>query len=120
MVATRLVVRRLEPWSILKMSLLFYTGMWLAFLTALFVLWMGAASVGVVRNIEDFFDSVGFTDFRFEPARLLVGSVLFALVVVVVGTVANVIGAMLYNLIAEVLGGIRIVVSDDDTGRRRV
>ncbi len=100
--------------------MVFYAGMWLALLTALFVLWLGASTVGVISNVEDFMDSIGFTDFRFEPVRLLIGSVILAMVLVVVGTVLNVIGAVLYNLIADVLGGIRIVVSDDDVGRRRV
>ena len=41
-------------------------------------------------------------------------------VLVVAGTFGNVIMALLYNLISEVVGGLKVSLGEDDKGRRSV
>ena len=111
---TRAVVRHLDPWSVGKVSLLFYLSAYVVVLTALVLLWGAAASAGVIDNVEGFMDSLGFTNFRFLPGRLLQGTVVGGLVLAVAGAVANVVMAVLYNLISDVVGGVRITLADDE------
>src|SRR4051812_13234927 len=47
-------VRRVDVWSVLKVSVCFYLCALVVFLSAGIVLWTIADSVGVVSNVEDF------------------------------------------------------------------
>lgn len=117
---TRAVVRRIDPWTVLKVSLLFYLAMFVVLMTAGVLLWTAARSAGVVDNVESFMDSIGFTDFRFLPNRILRASFLGGLVMVVAGTAGNVLMTVLYNLISDVVGGLTLTLTDDDRGRKKI
>lgn len=110
---TRAIVQRVDPWAVLKVSALFYLSMFLVVLAAAVLLWVVATSVGLVDNIEDFMSSIGFTDFRFLPGQLFRASALGGLVLVVAGTAGNVLLTLLYNLLADVAGGVAITLTDD-------
>jgi hypothetical protein len=114
------VLKRLDPFSVLKVSLLFYLSMFLILLIAAVLLWGAAESIGVVENFESFMDSIGFTDFTFEAPQLLRGAGLGGAVLVLAGTFGNVVMAVLYNLISDVVGGIKVTLGEDDRGRRSV
>jgi hypothetical protein len=116
--ASRVVVRAVDPWSVLKVSLLFYLSVFVILLVASMLLWAAANSIGVVENIESFMDSIGFTDFTFEAGQLLRASALGGGVLVVAGTFGNVVMAVLYNLISEVVGGLRVTLGEDESARR--
>ena len=118
--ASRVVIKRLNAVSVLKVSLLFYLSMFLILLVAAVLLWAAAHTIGVVGNIESFMDSIGFTDFSFEGPLLLRGTALGGAVLVLAGTFGNVVMALLYNLISEVVGGIKITLGEDSAGRRSV
>ena len=118
--SSRVVLKRLDPFSVLKVSLLFYLSMFLILLIAAVLLWGAAESVGVVGNFESFMDSIGFTDFTFEAPQLLRGAGLGGAVLVFAGTFGNVVMAVLYNLISDVVGGIKVTLGEDDRGRRSV
>lgn len=113
-------MKKLDPWSVLKVSLLFYLSLFLILLVAMVLLWGAANSIGVIGNIESFMDSIGFTDFTFEAAQLLRGAALGGAVLVVAGTFGNVVMAVLYNLIGEVVGGLKVTLGEDETGRRAI
>jgi hypothetical protein len=115
---SRVVVRSVDTWSVLKISLLFYLSVFVVLLVASMLLWAAASAIGIVENIESFMDSIGFTDFSFEAGQLLRGSALGGAVLVVAGTFGNVVMAVLYNLISEVVGGLRITLGEDETARR--
>jgi hypothetical protein len=51
---------------------------------------------------------------------MLRASIVGGLVLVVMGTGANVLFAVLYNLISDVVGGIEVTVLEDDPGSRTV
>jgi hypothetical protein len=118
--ASKVVIKRLNAISVLKVSLLFYLSMFLILLVAAVLLWGAATTIGVVGNIESFMDSIGFEDFTFEPPVLLRGAALGGAVLVLTGTLGNVIMALLYNLISEVVGGVKVTLGEDSAGRRSV
>jgi hypothetical protein len=115
---SRVIVRRIDPWSVLKVSMLFYLCMFVVLLIAGILLWAAAAAIGVIENFESFMSSIGFTDFRFLPAQILRVSALGGLVLVLAGTAGNVLMTVLYNLISDVVGGLRMTLADDDRPRR--
>ncbi len=111
--STVVVLRRIRPASVLRVSILFYLSLCLALFTAGVLLWLAANAIGLVGNIEGFMDDVGFTDFRLQAGPLLVGSGLISVVLVATGSLANFLMAVLYNLIGDVVGGIKVVLTED-------
>jgi hypothetical protein len=55
----RRIVRHIEPWSVLKISLLFYAALFLIVCVASALLWGAARTAGTVDNAESFITSVG-------------------------------------------------------------
>ena len=110
---SRVVVRRVDPWSVLKLSLLFYLCVCLVLLVAGSILWAGASAAGVVENIEGFVSDIGFDDFRFVAADILRASTIGGLVLVVSGTLANTLLAVLFNLMGDVVGGLKVTLAED-------
>jgi hypothetical protein len=115
---SQVVLRRVEPWSVFKLSLVFYLCVCLVLLVAGVMLWLGASASGVVGNIEGFFQDAGFEGFTFSSGVLLRGFALGGLVLVVAGTIANLLLAMLFNLMSDVVGGIRVTLTEDLRGKR--
>jgi hypothetical protein len=77
------------------------------------LLWAGASAIGVIGNIESFMVDIGFEDFRFIPSKLFGGLALGGLVLVVAGTVANVLLTALFNLMSDVVGGLKLTLQED-------
>lgn len=116
----RLVVRRIEPWTVLKFSVLLFATLYLVILVAGLVLWTAATATGLRENIEKFVgDLIASEDFRILGPTMFRASVVGGLVLVVMGTGANVLFAVLYNLISDVVGGIVVVFEERPTRRRK-
>jgi hypothetical protein len=116
---TRVVLRKLDAWTVLKLSLVYYLALFVVILVAGALLWAGASAAGVVGNIENFMVDIGFEDFKFEPGQLLSGVALGGLVLVVAGTFANVLMTALFNLMSDVVGGLRLTLQEDPDQPRR-
>lgn len=116
----RLVVRRVEPWTVLKFSVLLFATLYLVFLVAGLVLWAAATATGLRENIEKFIgELIASNDFKILGPTMLRASIVGGLVLVVMGTGANVLMAVLYNLISDVIGGITVVFEERPTRRRQ-
>lgn len=117
----RRIVRRVDPWTVLKFSLLFYLCLFLIAMVAAVVLWLIAAAAGTLQGVEDFIKDLGdFKTFKFNGPALLAAFSLVGLVLVVIGTAANVLLAILFNLIGDLTGGIRVTVIEEESTRRPV
>ena len=115
----RRVIRKVDPWSVLKVSILFYLCIFVVVLVAGVVLWLMAAALGVINNVEKFIgDLFALTDFRFEAGQILRAAAVGGGILVVLGSGANVLAAVLYNLISDVVGGVEVAVLEEDTGSR--
>jgi hypothetical protein len=114
----RLVVRRVEPWTVLKFSVLLYVTMYLVILVAGFVLWAAASATGLRHNVEKFIgDLIASDNFTILGPTVAKASVLGGALLVGLGTGANVLLTVLYNLIADVVGGV-VVLFEERPGRR--
>jgi hypothetical protein len=115
----RWVVRRIEPWTVFRVSLVFYAALLVMWLVAGSLLWLVATAGGVIDNTEGVIEELfALETFRFEPGVILRSSLLGGVVLALVGTGGNVVLAVLYNLIVEVAGGIEVVLADEQPPRR--
>lgn len=110
----RRVVRKIDTWSVLKVSALFYLSLVLVLLIAGVLLWAAGSVVGAVDGVEKFMRAIGFEDFRFVGSQLLRGFTAAGLVFVLLGTGLSVLVAVIYNLISDLVGGIELTVLEED------
>jgi hypothetical protein len=111
----RQMIRRVDLWTVLKVSVCFYLTGLLVTLAAGVVLWWIASVVGVIGNVENFMgDLLSSDDFEFLSWRILRGSMLIGLVVVCLMVVVTVLAAAFYNLFAELLGGVEITITEEE------
>ncbi|MFL6205249.1 MAG: DUF3566 domain-containing protein [Acidimicrobiales bacterium] len=178
------VVRHIEPWSVLKVSVLFFTSIFLIICVASALLWNAGRSAGVIDDVESFITSLGFGNcediqgddapdtsstettisgggaqvgagtsttatvaeqpqderstipdeegkcgegqrlvggFKFEDARIFESFALGGIVLVLSGAAFSVVMALLFNLISDLTGGVRVTVlhEEPDGPRRR-
>ncbi len=116
----RRLVRHIEPWSVLKMSLIFYFCLWVILLIAGVILWRFAVTAGTVDNVENFIKELfALETFTFNPDQIFRVSALGGLVMVVAGSGFTVLMAVLFNLISDLIGGVRMTVVEEETARPR-
>ena len=112
----RQTIRRVDLWTVLKISICFYLTALVVILFAGVCLWWIASAVGIVSNIENFIgDLVNSKDFVFLSWNVLRASTLVGLVLVCLMVVCTVLAAAFYNLFASVLGGIEVVVVEEES-----
>ena len=110
---SRLIIRRVDPWTVLKFSALLYVSAYFVIFVAGIVLWSVATAAGVRGNIESFIgELIASERFEFKAGQILRSSIYGGAVLVVVGTFFNVLLAVLFNLISDVVGGIGISVEE--------
>ncbi|MEY2433899.1 MAG: hypothetical protein QOC92_3624 [Acidimicrobiaceae bacterium] len=112
------IVRHVDPWSVLKLSLLFYACLFVVIMVAGTVLWNLAGAAGTIASIESFIKDIGaFKTFTFKGTTIFRASFLAGLILVIAGSALNVLLTVLFNLISDLVGGIRISVIEEDTAR---
>lgn len=114
----RRLVRHVEPWSVLKISLIFYFCIWIILLVAGTILWQVADSSGMIDNIEKFIKEIfALKSFTFDATRIFRLYAVGGLVTVVAATGFTVLLSVLFNLISDLTGGVRITVIEEETAR---
>ena len=111
----KVVVRKVEPWSVLKFSLLFYFCLMLVFLLAFVILYWILGVTGVLDSIAKVLSDVGFggtKGFEFHGYWIFSRLFLVGLAGVVVWSLLNMVIAVLYNLVSDVAGGIQITLAE--------
>ena len=107
------VVTRVRPTSVLRFSVLLYVSVWVILLVAGICLWLAASVLGVRANVESLAaDLFASETFSFKSMQMLRASLLGGAAIVGLGTVANVVLAVLYNLISDLVGGVRVVLQE--------
>ena len=113
----RRVIRKIDPWTVLKVTLVFNTIMSLAFVLGTVIFWAIFVNAGIPEKINDLALLIGI-----ENGINLEGAVYFRIVVLlaVVATIAVTgfltLGAVVYNLISDLVGGIEVIVLEETTG----
>jgi hypothetical protein len=115
------IVRRVDPWSVLKVSLLFYFCVWVMVVISGVLLWGVAVGSGAVDNVESFIAEIlALEEFAFDGDQIFRVFALGGLVTVFAVTALTVVLSVLFNLISDLVGGIRLTVIEEETARRIV
>jgi Transmembrane domain of unknown function (DUF3566) len=108
---SRLVLRRLDPWSVLKFSLLFYFCMLLVGLLVFAVIWLVLVNMGVFESVSRFAGNFNL-DLGFPAGTVFKYYILLGLLGVVLWSVGTVLLTLLFNLVNDITGGIEVVLGE--------
>lgn len=100
------------------MALVFNTVLYLVCLVAGVLLWNVATATGTVDNIEQFFEQFGWESFEFNGGELYHNAWIAGLFVAVGLTGLAVLVATVFNLITDLVGGIRVSVLEEEVVAR--
>ena len=117
-----LVVARLEPWSVMKFSFLMSLVAWVVLFVAVALLYYALSSLGVFESIQKTLASVtsstsssGVNLTKWTSASRVLGyTMLLGAVDVILITALATIGAMVYNLVTHLGGGIEVTLKETD------
>lgn len=108
------VIRDIDPWSVFKVGLAFHFVCYFVALISLVLLWNVAQSTGTLDNVENFLESFGWQTFKFDGSQLFANLSILGLFGVVLGTGLWVLLATIFNLITDLVGGVRVTVLEEE------
>lgn len=109
----RVMVRRVNPWSVLRFSLLFYFCLMLVFLLGLGILYAVLDGLGIIDTTEQLLTEVGFPqDFQIDAGYIFRTLFLIGLISTALWAALSVFVAFLYNLISDLVGGIEVTLTE--------
>ena len=108
------VIRDIDPWSVFKVGLAFHLVCYFVTLISLVLLWNVAQSTGTLDNVENFMESFGWETFRFDGSELFGNLWILGLLGVILGTGLWVLLATIFNLITDLVGGVRVTVLEEE------
>jgi hypothetical protein len=117
-----LVIARLEPWSVMKFSFLMSLVAWVVLFVAVAMLYYALSGLGVFATIQRTLSSVtssqnsaGVNLAAWTSASRVLGYTMLAGAVdIVLITVLSTVGAMIYNLVTHLGGGIEVTLKETD------
>jgi hypothetical protein len=107
------VIRHIDPWSVFRVALAAHLVLYFVLLLAGVLLWNVANATGTVDNVERFMESFGWETFEFKGGELFHQAWILGLFAVVGFTGLAVLTATTFNLITDLVGGIRVTVIEN-------
>jgi hypothetical protein len=111
----RRILRRVDTWSVFRFSAVLYLCGLLIFMAAVVGLWILASGAGAIPSIENFITQLfALKKFHFKAVQLFLATFAIGIVWVFAATLFTVVSAVLYNLISDVVGGIELIVLEEE------
>jgi hypothetical protein len=112
-------IRRVDPWSALKVSLLLSVALFFVWMIAVAFLYLVLGGMGVWTklnsNVGDLLTSSGGSGGELvSSSTIFGGALLIGLVNIVLLTAMATIGAFIYNLTTDIVGGVEVTLADRD------
>ena len=114
------VIRDVDAWSVFKVAIVFHAALYIVVLITGFLLWNVGSATGTIDNVEQFLASFGWDSFVFQGAALFRALAFFGLFGIALGAGIWVLAAVVFNLITELVGGIRVTVLEEEVVARTV
>ena len=108
------VVRHVDPWSVFKVAAAFSVVAYGIALIAGVLLWNVAYATGTIDNIERGMESTGWEVFELDGGAIFHNAWIGGLFAAVAMTGLAVLVATLFNLITDLVGGIRLTVLEEE------
>jgi len=117
--ALSMQIRRLDPWSVLKVSLVLSVALFFVRMIAVAFLYLVLGGMGVWSklnsNVGDLLTSAsGSGGELVSSGTIFGGAALIGLVNIVLLTAMATCGAFIYNLTTDIVGGIEVTLADRD------
>jgi hypothetical protein len=114
------VIRDVDAWSVFKVAAVLHAALYVVVLITGFLLWNVGSATGTIDNVEQFLGSFGWDSFEFQGAELFRSFAFFGLFGIVLGAGIWVLAAVVFNLITELVGGIKVTVLEEEVVARTV
>jgi hypothetical protein len=108
----RRIVRKVDPWTVLKASLVFNAVMGLISVLGSWVMWSLVLQKGIPEEIVELFDAVT-VELTIDGPLYFRIVVLLAVIGVIGTTAFMTLGAVVYNLISDLVGGVEVTVLEE-------
>lgn len=115
----RRVVRHIDTWSVFKVAALFVACLWGVVVLASLLIWRAAVTSGSVEDTEDFIVDLGFEDFNFNPQQMFEALLSAGAVIAIAAIFFIWLLTVLFNLICDITGGLRITMIEQDLADAR-
>ena len=112
------VVRHVDTWSVFKVALIFSVFFYAVAMVAGVLLWQVAYATGTIDNVEKFFEGFGWESFDFNGGQIFHNAWIAGLFVAIGLTGLAVLLATLFNLITDLVGGVRFSVLEEEVRTR--
>ncbi|GAA4834954.1 hypothetical protein GCM10023221_09780 [Luteimicrobium xylanilyticum] len=115
----RLVVSRVNPWSVMKMAFLLSIAIGIITVVAAAVVWTILNGMHLFANVNDLVESVVGDETQVNVlqyvafSRTMSMATLIAVANIVLITALSTLGAFLYNIAAALVGGVHVTLTDD-------
>ncbi len=115
---SRRVIRHIDPWSVLTFSVLFHMCVFGAMLLGSVLVWNVAIETGTVENVESFIQQLGdYETFEIKADVMFQAAVMIAGLLTLASSILVVLLTVIFNLISDLIGGIRVTVIEEESVR---
>lgn len=109
-------VLAISAFSVAKVCFLFFITLLVVFIIAGAVLWNFAGASGLILKLNHFVDQlIGSATYHVSGTTILIVFAGLGIVLSIIATIIVFVATMLFNLAAEYIGGISVLIGLDDT-----
>jgi Transmembrane domain of unknown function (DUF3566) len=108
---TRVVVKKVAPWSVFRFYLIYNFCVMLVVLFGLTIIYNVLGAIGVLHNTEKFLRQFWNT-FQFNGGWLFMRAFAIGVVMVVFWSLVKLMTSFMYNLISDLVGGFEITLTE--------
>ena len=115
----RLTVSAVDPWSVMKMSVLMSVAIGIATIVAFIVLWIVLQATGVMSGLESTMSELAGAESAerivgiFGFGRVVAAGFIIAVINIVLMTALSTLAAFIYNIGSLIAGGFSLTLTDD-------
>ncbi len=110
----RQTLHRIDAWSALKFALLFFTSIGIVATIMVMMAFFAADALGVKETVETLIQELGWDTWRMTTGGVLWFTTILSLAGVIIASGVTVSAVLLFNLVADLIGGVEFTVHDKD------